>query len=111
MIVREPDAVLQPAGAFAQFENARAPPYRVASMVREHPVSLGQIPHIGQSTGLDILYRRKVRDDRTVVNRGLQQLRTVIRRGLVVELDDILLILTDAVDQLAAWPGALLTGE
>ena len=82
----EPGALPLPAGALAQFEDARAAPYRVASGVTERPVSFGEISHIGQCKGLDILYGTKVRDDRTVMDRGLQQGSAVGWRRLVVEL-------------------------
>src|SRR5215204_1084523 len=45
------------------------------------------------------------------MDRGLQQESAIGWRWLVVELDDVLLILTHAVDQLAPWPRALLAGE
>src|SRR5687768_8705987 len=101
----------QPAGTLARFEDARAAPYRVARRIMERLVSLGQISHIGQSTDLDVLDRRKVGDDRPVADRWVQQRSAVGWRRLVVELDDILHILADAVDTLAAWPGALLSGQ
>src|SRR3954469_13659325 len=101
----------QPAGTLAQFEDARAAPHRVASGVMECPVSLWQIPHIGQRADLNILDRRKVGGHGAVTDRWLQQGSAVVGAGVVGELDDILLELTDPVNQLAARPRALLPGQ
>jgi hypothetical protein len=73
----------------------------------ERPVAFGQRLHIGARAALDLLHGRKLGDDLAIAGRWMQQRATAGWSRLVVELDNVLLELTNPVNHLATRPRAL----